>query len=78
MVLTPRSFRYGVDPAVLMAIYGHETSYGSITGSFDLIEVKKATAIATGLPAGPGAPRLKAKTLAESRYNRGCLVRGHR
>ena len=31
--------RYGVDPAVLMAIYGHETSYGSITGSFDLLEV---------------------------------------
>jgi len=30
--------RYGVDPAVLMAIYGHETSYGSITGSFDLLE----------------------------------------
>jgi lytic murein transglycosylase len=31
--------RYGVDPAVLMAIYGHETSYGSVTGSFDLLEV---------------------------------------
>ena len=31
--------RYGVDPAVLMAIYGHETSYGAITGSFDLLEV---------------------------------------
>ena len=31
--------RYGVDPAVLMAIYGHETSYGSITGGFDLLEV---------------------------------------
>jgi lytic murein transglycosylase len=30
--------RYGVDPAVLMAIYGHETSYGSVTGSFDLLE----------------------------------------
>jgi lytic murein transglycosylase len=29
---------YGVDPAVLMAIYGHETSYGSITGTFDLVE----------------------------------------
>ena len=29
---------FGVDPAVLMAIYGHETSYGSITGSFDLLE----------------------------------------
>ena len=28
---------YGVDPAVLMAIYGHETSYGAITGSFDLL-----------------------------------------
>ena len=30
--------RYGVDPAVLMAIYGKETSYGSYTGSFDLLE----------------------------------------
>ena len=29
---------YGVDPAVVMAIYGHETSYGAITGSFDLVE----------------------------------------
>ena len=31
--------RYGVDPAVVMAIYGKETSYGSVTGSFDLLEV---------------------------------------
>ncbi len=31
--------RYGVDPEVMMAIYGHETSYGSITGRFDLLEV---------------------------------------
>lgn len=30
--------RYGVDPAVVMAIYGKETSYGSVTGSFDLVE----------------------------------------
>ncbi|MGI8706164.1 MAG: lytic murein transglycosylase [Sphingomicrobium sp.] len=30
--------RYGVDPAVVMAIYGKETSYGSITGNFDLLE----------------------------------------
>ena len=29
---------YGVDPAILMAIYGKETSYGAITGSFDLLE----------------------------------------
>ena len=29
---------YGVDPAVVMAIYGHETSYGAITGSFDLVQ----------------------------------------
>nr|MBA3729442.1 lytic murein transglycosylase [Sphingomonas sp.] len=29
--------RFGVDPAVLMSIYGHETSYGSVTGSFDLL-----------------------------------------
>jgi len=30
--------RYGVDPAVLMAIYGKETSYGTVTGNFDLLE----------------------------------------
>jgi len=28
---------YGVDPAVVMAIYGHETSYGAVTGGFDLL-----------------------------------------
>ena len=31
--------RFGVDAPVLMAIYGHETSYGAVTGSFDLLEV---------------------------------------
>ena len=30
--------RFGVEPQVLMAIYGHETSYGSVTGGFDLLE----------------------------------------
>ncbi len=30
--------RYGVEPAVVIAIYGKETSYGSITGTFDLLE----------------------------------------
>jgi len=30
--------RFGVDPAVVMAIYGHETSYGAVTGSFDLLQ----------------------------------------
>ena len=30
--------RYGVDPAVLMAIWGHETSYGTVTGSSDLLQ----------------------------------------
>jgi membrane-bound lytic murein transglycosylase B len=29
---------YGVDPSVIMAIYGKETSYGAVTGNFDLIE----------------------------------------
>ena len=29
--------RYGVDPAVLMAIWGHETSYGTVTGNTDLL-----------------------------------------
>ena len=28
--------RFGVEPQVLMAIYGHETSYGAVTGRFDL------------------------------------------
>ena len=28
----------GVDPSVIMAIYGKETSYGSVTGSFDLVD----------------------------------------
>lgn len=30
--------RYGVDPAILMAIYGQETHYGAVTGNFDLLE----------------------------------------
>jgi membrane-bound lytic murein transglycosylase B len=30
--------RYGVEPSVVIAIYGKETSYGSITGTFDLVE----------------------------------------
>lgn len=30
--------RFGVEPQVLMAIYGHETSYGRVTGNFDLPE----------------------------------------
>jgi lytic murein transglycosylase len=30
--------RYGVEPSVIIAIYGKETSYGSITGTFDLVE----------------------------------------
>lgn len=30
--------QYGVDPAVVIAIYGKETSYGTVTGSFDLLE----------------------------------------
>jgi membrane-bound lytic murein transglycosylase B len=30
--------RFGVDPAILMAIWGHETSYGTVTGSTDLLE----------------------------------------
>lgn len=30
--------RYGVEPAVVIAIYGKETSYGAITGTFDLVE----------------------------------------
>jgi membrane-bound lytic murein transglycosylase B len=30
--------QYGVDPSVIIAIYGKETSYGRVTGSFDLLE----------------------------------------
>lgn len=30
--------RYGVDPAVLMAIWGMETSYGTVMGSTDLLQ----------------------------------------
>ncbi|MEA3015636.1 MAG: rane-bound lytic murein transglycosylase [Sphingomonadales bacterium] len=29
--------RYGVDPAVLVAIWGKETSFGAVTGDFDLL-----------------------------------------
>ena len=29
--------RYGVDPTILLAIWGHETSYGAYTGSTDLL-----------------------------------------
>ena len=31
------SQRYGVEPSVLVAIWGKETSYGSVTGDFDLL-----------------------------------------
>ena len=31
--------RWGVDPAVLLAIYGHETSYGLVTGNNDILQV---------------------------------------
>jgi lytic murein transglycosylase len=29
--------RFGVEPSVLVAIWGHETSYGAVTGNFDLL-----------------------------------------
>jgi len=29
--------RYGVTPSVMVAIWGHETSYGTVTGDFDLL-----------------------------------------
>ena len=31
--------RHGVDPATLLAIFGKETSYGRVTGNFDILEV---------------------------------------
>jgi len=30
--------QYGVDPSVIIAIYGKETSYGAVTGGFDLLD----------------------------------------
>ena len=36
--------RYGVDKDVILAIYGKETSYGRITGNFDLFEALGALA----------------------------------
>ncbi len=36
--LTRLESRYGVDPPVLMAIWGLETSYGTVTGSTDLLQ----------------------------------------
>lgn len=30
--------QYGVDPSVIIAIYGKETSYGAVTGNFDLLD----------------------------------------
>lgn len=35
--LTRIEARTGVAASVMMAIYGHETSYGSVTGSFDIL-----------------------------------------
>ncbi|MDQ3078511.1 MAG: lytic murein transglycosylase [Pseudomonadota bacterium] len=35
---------YGVDPAVVMAIYGKETSYGAVTGNFDLLDALSSLA----------------------------------
>ena len=29
--------RYGVQPSIMVAIFGHETSYGTVTGDFDLL-----------------------------------------
>ncbi|URD62422.1 lytic murein transglycosylase [Sphingomonas sp. KRR8] len=31
--------RFGVEPQIMMAIYGHETSFGRVTGGFDLPQV---------------------------------------
>jgi membrane-bound lytic murein transglycosylase B len=30
--------RYGVTPSILVSIWGHETSYGAVTGGFDLLD----------------------------------------
>lgn len=42
--LVPIYQRYGVDPAILMAIYGEETHYGAVTGSFDLLDALSSLA----------------------------------
>lgn len=36
--LTDIARRYGVTPSVLIAIWGHETNYGAVTGNFDLLD----------------------------------------
>jgi lytic murein transglycosylase len=36
-LLTDISRRFGVQPSVLIAIWGKETSYGTVTGDFDLL-----------------------------------------
>ena len=36
--------RYGVDPGVIMAIYGQETSYGAVVGGFVLLEALSSLA----------------------------------
>ena len=36
-VLNQISRRYGVQPSILVAIWGKETSYGTVTGDFDLL-----------------------------------------
>lgn len=51
--------RYGVEPGVLMAIYGHETSYGTVTGGFDLLE-----ALATLAYEGRRRPLFEAEFVA--------------
>ncbi|HWJ59613.1 MAG TPA: lytic murein transglycosylase [Sphingomicrobium sp.] len=35
--LSRMEVRYGVEPSVVIAIYGKETSYGAVTGTFDLL-----------------------------------------
>jgi membrane-bound lytic murein transglycosylase B len=35
---------YGVDASVIMAIYGKETSYGAVTGNFDLLDALSSLA----------------------------------
>ncbi|CAA9516836.1 MAG: GH103 [uncultured Sphingomonas sp.] len=37
--LTGIERRFGVEPQVLLAIFGHETSFGRVTGTFDLPQV---------------------------------------
>lgn len=64
---------YGVDSAVLLAIYGKETSYGAVTGNFDLLEVLASLAYEGRRRAMFEAEVLAALTLLDAGVSRSRL-----